>query len=405
MIIRETHIMTFRTIDDLPLAGMTVLLRADLNVPVQDGQVTDSTRLDRLVPTIKDLTGLSAKVVILSHFGRPKNGPDEKNSLRQVVPALAKALGAPVAFGEDCIGDVARRAIRGIDRGQVVVLENLRFHPGEEKNDPAFAKELAKLGDFYINDAFSAAHRAHASTEGLAHLLPAGAGRLMQAELVALAKALGQPRRPVAAVVGGAKISTKLDLLLNMVTKVDMLVLGGGMANTFLYAQGVEVGASLAEKDMADQARAITERAKESGCEILLPKDGVMAREFKAGAASRVVPVGQGAADEMMLDVGPATIAFLKDKLTGAKTLVWNGPMGAFEIAPFDAGTNALAAVVADLTRSGSLLSVAGGGDTVAALEHAGVADAFSYISTAGGAFLEWLEGKELPGVKALDVV
>lgn len=404
MIIRETHIMTFRTIDDLPLAGMTVLLRADLNVPVQDGQVTDSTRLDRLVPTIKDLTGRSAKVVILSHFGRPKNGPDDKNSLRQVVPALAKALGAPVAFGEDCIGDVARRAIRGIDRGQVIVLENLRFHPGEEKNDPAFARELAKLGDFYINDAFSAAHRAHASTEGLAHLLPAGAGRLMQAELVALAKALGQPRRPVAAVVGGAKISTKLDLLLNMVSKVDMLVLGGGMANTFLYAQGVDVGASLAEKDMADQARAITERAKETGCEILLPKDGVMAREFKAGAASRVVPVGQGAADEMMLDVGPATIAFLKDKLAGAKTLVWNGPMGAFEIAPFDAGTNALAAAVADLTRSGALLSVAGGGDTVAALEHAGVADAFSYISTAGGAFLEWLEGKELPGVKALDV-
>ncbi|MFC7332778.1 phosphoglycerate kinase [Rhodocista pekingensis] len=394
--------MAFKTLDDLSVAGKTVLVRGDLNVPVQDGQVSDTTRLDRLAPTLKELAGKGAKVVVLSHFGRPKGGPDAKNSLRQVVPALEAALGLPVAFAEDCVGESARAAIAAIQPGQVVLLENTRFHAGEEKNDPELARQMAALGDIYVNDAFSAAHRAHASTEGIAHLLPSAAGRLMQAELEALGKALARPERPVMAVVGGAKISTKLDLLLNMVTKVDMLVLGGGMANTFLFAQGRPVGKSLAEKDMADQARAIMEKAAASGCEILLPRDGSMAKEFKADAPHRVVPVEQIAEDEMMLDVGPATVEFVGLKLQGAKTVVWNGPMGAFEIRPFDSGTNAVAGLVAALTGDGRVLSVAGGGDTVAALEQAGVAGRFSYISTAGGAFLEWLEGKELPGVKAL---
>lgn len=395
--------MRFKTLDTLDVAGKTVLVRADLNVPVQDGQVSDTTRIDRLVPTLREIAGKGAKVVVMSHFGRPKGGPDTKNSLRQVVPALEAALGAPVAFAEDCVGDKAKAAVDALAPGGVLLLENTRFHAGEEKNDPELAKQMAALGDVYINDAFSSAHRAHASTEGIAHLLPSGAGRLMQAELEALGKALAHPERPVAAVVGGAKISTKLDLLLNMVTKVDMLVLGGGMANTFLFAQGVATGKSLAEKDMAEQARAIMAKAKESGCEILLPKDGMMAREFKAGADHRVVAVGDIAGDEMMLDVGPATVEFVSLKLQGAKTVVWNGPMGAFEIKPFDSGTNAVAGLVAALTKQGRLLSVAGGGDTVAALEQAGVAEAFSYVSTAGGAFLEWLEGKELPGVKALE--
>ena len=395
--------MKFKTLDDLSVSGKTVLVRADLNVPVQDGQVSDTTRIDRLVPTLKEIASKGAKVVVLSHFGRPKGGPDAKNSLRQVAPALEKALGAPVAFAEDCVGPAAEQAVKALPAGGVLLLENLRFHAGEEKNDADFVGRLAALGDVYVNDAFSAAHRAHASTEGLAHRLPAAAGRLMQAELEALGKALAKPERPVAAVVGGAKISTKLDLLLNMVARVDLLALGGGMANTFLYAQGVDVGASLAEKDMADQARAIMARAKEKGCEILLPKDGVVAKEFKAGAANRVAEIGKTAADEMILDVGPATVEFLGLKLQGARTVVWNGPLGAFEIEPFDAGTNAVAGVVAALTRDGRVLSVAGGGDTVAALEHAGAAGSFSYISTAGGAFLEWLEGKELPGVKALE--
>ncbi|HYE50375.1 MAG TPA: phosphoglycerate kinase [Azospirillaceae bacterium] len=395
--------MKFKTLDDLSVSGKTVLVRADLNVPVQDGQVSDTTRIDRLVPTLKEIASKGAKVVVLSHFGRPKGGPDTKNSLRQVAPALEKALGAPVAFAEDCVGPAAEQAVKALPAGGVLLLENLRFHAGEEKNDADFVGRLAALGDVYVNDAFSAAHRAHASTEGLAHRLPAAAGRLMQAELEALGKALAKPERPVAAVVGGAKISTKLDLLLNMVARVDLLALGGGMANTFLYAQGVDVGASLAEKDMADQARAIMARAKEKGCEILLPKDGVVAKEFKAGAANRVAEIGRTAADEMILDVGPATVEFLGLKLQGARTVVWNGPLGAFEIEPFDAGTNAVAGVVAALTRDGRVLSVAGGGDTVAALEHAGAAGSFSYISTAGGAFLEWLEGKELPGVKALE--
>ncbi len=392
----------FNTIDDLDVNGKTVLVRADLNVPMQDGKVSDTTRIDRLAPTLTELAKKGAKVVVLSHFGRPKNGPDAKNSLRNVLDALSAAVGQTVAFGEDCVGDKAKAAIAGAQPGGIVLLENTRFHAEEEKNDPAFAKQIAELGDLYVNDAFSAAHRAHASTEGVAHHLPAAAGRLMQAELEALTKALEKPERPVAAVVGGAKISTKLDLLGNLVRKVDMLALGGGMANTFLYAQGVDVGASLCEKDMADQARAIMETAKASNCELLLPKDFIVAKEFKAGAAHRAVPANGIGADEMALDVGPETVEFLGLKLQGAKTVVWNGPLGAFEIQPFDAGTNAVAGLVAERTAEGGLLSVAGGGDTVAALAHAGVEEKFTYISAAGGAFLEWLEGKDLPGVAAL---
>lgn len=392
----------FNTIDDLDVSGKTVLVRADLNVPMQDGKVSDTTRIDRLAPTLTELAKKGAKVVVLSHFGRPKNGPDAKNSLRNVLDALSAAVGQSVAFGEDCVGDKARGAIAGVQPGGIVLLENTRFHPEEEKNDPAFAKQIAELGDLYVNDAFSAAHRAHASTEGVAQHLPAAAGRLMQAELEALTKALEKPERPVAAVVGGAKISTKLDLLGNLVRKVDMLALGGGMANTFLYAQGVDVGASLCEKDMADQARAIMETAKAANCELLLPKDFIVAKEFKAGAAHRAVPADGIAADEMALDVGPETVEFLGLKLQGAKTVVWNGPLGAFEIQPFDAGTNAVAGLVAERTAEGGLLSVAGGGDTVSALAHAGVEEKFTYISAAGGAFLEWLEGKDLPGVAAL---
>jgi phosphoglycerate kinase len=392
----------FNTIDDIEVNGKTVLVRADLNVPMQDGKVSDATRIDRLAPTLKELSLKGAKVVVLSHFGRPKNGPDAKNSLRHVLDALSAAVGQKVAFAEDCVGQPAKDAIAKVHEGAIVLLENTRFHAEEEKNDPAFAAQLAELGDVYVNDAFSAAHRAHASTEGVARLLPNAAGRLMEAELKALTLALEKPERPVAAVVGGAKISTKLDLLGNMVRKVDMLALGGGMANTFLFAQGVDVGASLCEKDMADQARAIMATAKEANCAILLPTDFVVAKEFKAGAANRVVPANGIGADEMALDVGPATVAFLADKLKAAKTIVWNGPLGAFEIAPFDAGTNAVAKIVADRTEAGGLLSVAGGGDTVAALAHAGAEDKFTYVSAAGGAFLEWLEGKELPGVAAL---
>ncbi|WP_448189381.1 phosphoglycerate kinase [Azospirillum sp. sgz301742] len=392
----------FNTIDDLSVSGKTVLVRADLNVPMQDGKVSDTTRIDRLAPTLKELASKGAKVVILSHFGRPKGGPDAKNSLRHVLGDLSKAVGQEVAFAEDCVGDKAKAAIAAVKPGQMVLLENTRFHAEEEKNDPAFAKQMAELGDLYVNDAFSAAHRAHASTEGVARHLPSAAGRLMQQELEALTKALEKPERPVCAVVGGAKISTKLDLLGNLVGKVDMLALGGGMANTFLYAQGVDVGASLCEKDMADQARAIMETAKKAGCEILLPLDFIVAKEFKAGAASRDVDAKAIGADEMALDIGPKTVEFLGLKIQGAKTVVWNGPLGAFEIKPFDAGTNAVAGLVAKRTQDGQLLSVAGGGDTVSALASAGVEQAFTYVSAAGGAFLEWLEGKDLPGVAAL---
>ena len=392
----------FRSIDDLDVVGKTVLVRGDLNVPVKDGRVTDTTRIDRLAPTLVELAKRGARVVVMSHFGRPKGGPDAANSLRVVLSELERAVGLPVAFAEDCVGPRAKVAIGRTAPGGVVLLENLRFHAGEEKNDKAFARQLAELGDIYVNDAFSCAHRAHASTEAVARLLPSAAGRLMQAELVALTRALEKPVRPVAAVVGGAKISTKLDLLGNLVRRVDLLVLGGGMANTFLFAQGVAVGKSLCESDMAEQARAIAATAKEAGCALILPVDAVIAREFKAGAANEVVKVEAIPADAMMLDVGPASVAHIVEQLGACKTVVWNGPLGAFEIAPFDQGTNAVAQAVAGLTRDGVVLSVAGGGDTVAALGHAGVVESFSYVSTAGGAFLEWLEGKDLPGVAAL---
>jgi phosphoglycerate kinase len=394
---------SFKTLDDLDVAGKTVLVRGDLNVPVKNGQVTDSTRLDRLVPTLIELADKGAKVVVMSHFGRPKGQKNLEHSLKPVVPALSKALGGrSVGFAEDCVGPVAEEAVKALQPGEFLLLENLRFYPDEEKNGEDFAKQLASLGDIYVNDAFASAHRAHASTEAIARMLPNAAGRLMEAELTALTKALEQPQRPVAAVVGGAKISTKLDLLGNLVQKVDKLILGGGMANTFLYAQGTDIGASLCEKDMADAARAIMEKAKAAGCEIVLPTDGVIAPEFKEGAPNQTVMVNAIPAEQMVLDIGPASVEALDKLLDGCKTVVWNGPLGAFEVQPFDTGTTAVARHAAELTGQGKVLSVAGGGDTVAALEHAGVINDFTYVSTAGGAFLEWLEGKDLPGVAAL---
>ncbi len=391
----------FRTIDQLDVAGKRVLVRADLNVPTKDGKVTDTTRIDRSAATIKDLAAKGGRVVILTHFGRPK-GRDDKYSQKLLLEPLAKAIGKPVAWADDCVGPAAEKAVAALEDGEVCLLENVRFHAEEEKNDPGFARQLAALGDVFVNDAFSTAHRAHASTEGLAHLLPAAAGRLMQAELDALGKALDKPERPVAAVVGGAKVSTKLDLLGNLVRKVQYLIIGGGMANTFLFAQGRQVGKSLCEKEMADTARDILAKAKAAGCEIVLPVDAVVAGEFAENAANQVVPVDQVPADTMILDAGPASVADIIACLDRCKTLVWNGPLGAFEIAPFDNATNAVAQAAAERTRQGKLLTVAGGGDTVAALAKAGVEEKFSYVSTAGGAFLEWLEGKELPGVAAL---
>ena len=395
--------MTFHTLDDMDFAGKTALVRVDINVPVENGQVTDATRIERIVPTITHITGAGGKVALLAHFGRPKGQPVPEMSLGQLVPALEAALGQPVGFAENCIGGPAKRAVAAMEAGHVVLLENTRFHEGEEKNDKLFSASLAALGDIYVNDAFSAAHRAHASTEGLAQLLPSCAGRLMEAELKALEAALGAPERPVAAVVGGAKVSTKLDLLSNLITKVDHLIIGGGMANTFLVAKGVEIGKSLAERDMADTARDIMDKAAQSGCTLHLPLDIVVAREFAAGAAHDTLPVGDCPPDAIILDAGPETVAAITGIFGQCKTLVWNGPLGAFEIAPFDAATVAAAQQAAQLTEAGDLVSVAGGGDTVAALNKAGVSDRFSYISTAGGAFLEWMEGKQLPGVAALE--
>lgn len=392
----------FNTIDDLDIDGKVVLTRVDVNVPVENGQVTDSTRIDKIVPTVKDIQAKGGIPVLLAHFDRPKGQRVDSMSLRQILPALESALGQQVIFAEDCIGGTAKRAVAALKPGDVALLENTRFHKGEEENDQTFAASLAALGGAYVNDAFSAAHRAHASTEALARLLNAGAGRLMEAELKALDAALGDPQRPVMAVVGGAKVSTKLELLSNLVTKVDHLVIGGGMANTFLVAQGVEVGKSLAERDMADKARDILERAEASGCRIHLPVDIVVAREFRAGAENETLPVAECPSDAMILDAGPKTVDALREALSACKTLIWNGPLGAFEIEPFDRATNAAAQTAAELTRSGALISVAGGGDTVAALNRAGVAEDFTFISTAGGAFLEWMEGKVLPGVAAL---
>ena len=395
--------MTWKTLDDLDLDGKTVLVRVDINVPVKDGVVTDTTRIERIAPTVQDVMDRGGKPVLLAHFGRPRGKPDPSMSLRVVQPALEAALGVPVRFAEDCVGEAAEAAVAGLAPGEVLLLENTRFHAGEEENDAGFAGRLAALGDVYVNDAFSAAHRAHASTEGIARRLPAAAGRLMEAELSALDRALGSPDRPVVAIVGGAKVSTKLDLLGNLVEKVDHLVIGGGMANTFLAAQGVDVGRSLAEHDMAGTARDILARAEAAGCEVILPSDAMIAREFRAGAEAHVLPVGECPPDAMILDAGPETVGRIEATLASARTLVWNGPLGAFEIPPFDTATLAVARRAAELTAAGALISVAGGGDTVAALNKAGVTDAFSYVSTAGGAFLEWMEGKTLPGVAALE--
>ncbi|GLK63964.1 phosphoglycerate kinase [Paracoccus kondratievae] len=392
----------FNTIDDLDLDGKVVLVRVDVNVPVENGQVTDATRIEKIVPTVKDIQARGGIPVLLAHFDRPKGKRVDSMSLKVVVPTLEKALGQPVKFSEEAIGGPAKRAVADLARGDVLLLENTRFYPGEESNDPTFAASLAALGQAYVNDAFSAAHRAHASTEGIARLLPAAAGRLMEAELKALDAALGNPQRPVVAVVGGAKVSTKLDLLGNLIEKVDHLVIGGGMANTFLVAQGIEVGKSLAERDMADTAREILGKAEQAGCTIHLPVDVVVAREFKAGAENETVAADACPADAMILDAGPATVARITEVFDTSRTLIWNGPLGAFEIQPFDAATNAAAQEAARLTQEGKLISVAGGGDTVAALNKAGVASSFTFISTAGGAFLEWMEGKELPGVAAL---
>ena len=392
----------FRTIDAEKVEGKRVLVRVDLNVPMKAGKVTDATRIERAAPTLSELASKGARVIVLSHFGRPDGKRVPEMSLKPLVEPLSKALGKPVAFAGDCIGPAAEAAVNALKPGEVLLLENLRFHKEEEKNDPAFVGKLAALGDLYVNDAFSAAHRAHASTEGVAHRLPAMAGRLMQAELEALDKALGKPRRPVCAVVGGAKVSTKLDLLGNLVGKVDKLIIGGGMANTFLQAQGFAVGKSLSEKDLGKTALDILEKAKAANCTVLLPLDVVVAGELKAGAPSTVVDATACPDDQMILDVGPKSTALYRKEVGDCATLVWNGPLGAFETKPFDQGTVALAKTVAALTESGKLLSVAGGGDTVAALAAAGVEEKFSYVSTAGGAFLEWMEGKTLPGVAAL---
>ncbi|MES0811944.1 phosphoglycerate kinase [Roseibium sp. SCPC15] len=396
--------MAFKTLDDLTdIAGKRALVRVDLNVPMDGEKVTDTTRIERVLPTIRELSEKGAKVILLAHFGRPKGERVASMSLAPVALAVTDLLGRNVSFAEDCIGEAAADAIGTMADGDVLLLENTRYHKGEEKNDPEFAKALAANGDIYVNDAFSAAHRAHGSTEGIAKLLPAYAGRTMQAELEALGSALGEPVRPVLAVVGGAKVSSKIDLLENLVSKVDMLVIGGGMANTFLAAKGTNVGKSLCEHDLADTAKRIMTAAEKANCEIVLPDDAVVAREFKAGADNETVALDAIPSDAMILDVGAASIETVKGKIDAAKTLVWNGPLGAFEIEPFDKATVAAAKHAAENTKAGRLNSVAGGGDTVAALNHAGAADSFSYVSTAGGAFLEWLEGKELPGVKALE--
>jgi phosphoglycerate kinase len=391
----------FRTLDDLDARGKRIVVRADLNVPAKDGKVTDTTRIDRSAVTIRELAAKGGRVIILTHFGRPK-GRDEKYSQKLLLEPLAKAVGRPVAWADDVIGPDAVEAVNKLKDGDILLMENVRFHPEEEQNDPVFARQLADLGQAYVNDAFSTAHRAHASTEAIARLIPAYAGRLMQAELEALGKALEHPEKPVAAVVGGAKVSTKLDLLGNLVRRVDYLIIGGGMANTFLFAQGVQVGKSLCEKELAGTAREILEKAKAAHCRIMLPTDVVVAGEFAENTPSKVVPVNAVPGDMMILDTGPASAAAIIECLNACKTLVWNGPLGAFEIAPFDAATNAVARAAAQRTKDGKLLTVAGGGDTVSALAKAGVEEQFSYVSTAGGAFLEWLEGKELPGVAAL---
>ena len=395
--------MPVRTLDGVAVAGRRVLLRADLNVPVRDGAISDLTRIERLSPTIRELSAAGARVIVCSHFDRPRGRRVAAMSLRPMAAALGGVLRREVAFADDCVGGAAQTAVDALADGGVLVLENTRFHAGEEANDPAFAAALAGLADLYVNDAFSAAHRAHASTEGVAHILPAYAGRLMQQELEALDAALGNPARPVCAIVGGSKVSTKLELLGNLVGRVDILVIGGAMANTFLAAEGAEVGRSLQEADMHGTARDILAEAKRAGCDVVLPTDAVAAREFKPNPATEIVSARAIPAGSMMLDVGPATVQALKDRLPDIRTLVWNGPLGAFETPPFDAATTALAHAVGEATAQGALRSVAGGGDTVSALRHAGEIERLSYVSSAGGAFLEWLEGKTLPGVAVLE--
>jgi phosphoglycerate kinase len=393
----------FRTLDEADVKGKRVLVRVDLNVPVEHGKVADTTRIERVAPTIREIADRGGKVILMSHFGRPK-GPDPTQSLKLFAPAIADVLKRPVAFAEDCIGEKAAAAVNAMRPGDILCLENTRFHKGEERNDPAFVAALAALGDIFVNDAFSVAHRAHASVAGLASKLPTYAGRTMQDELEALTKVLETPTRPLAAIVGGAKVSTKLDLLGNLLAKVDSLIIGGGMANTFLAALGYSVGTSLCEHDLAPTARDIMAKAKSSGREIVLPVDAVVAKEFRAGAPSRVVAVDSVGSDEMILDIGPRSIEHVCSVLARVKTLVWNGPFGAFELEPFDIGTIEVAEAAAELTAAGKLVTVAGGGDTVAALNAAGVTDRLTYVSTAGGAFLEWLEGKALPGVEVLRV-
>ena len=394
--------MKFRTLDEADAAGKRVLVRVDFNVPMEDGRVSDDTRLRAALPTIQDLRKMSARVILLSHFDRPKGRRVPSMSLKPLAPPLSKLLSVPVAFADDCIGHEALDAVAKLGNGDVLLLENLRFHAGEEQNDPEFARELAMLGDLYVDDSFSTAHRAHASTEGIAHILPSYAGRSMQRELEHLEKALGSPERPVMGVVGGAKVSTKLDLLNNLVGKLQFLAIGGGMANTFLFAQGHDVGASLCEKDMADTAREILGKAKAAGCHIILPTDVVVAEKLASDAPNRVTDLRQIRPEERIFDVGPNSLAQILDAMSQARTLVWNGPLGVFEVPPFDKGTLEAARKAAALAKSGKLVAVAGGGDTVAALNAAGVADDFTFVSTAGGAFLEWMEGKTLPGVAVL---
>ncbi|MCB1884401.1 MAG: phosphoglycerate kinase [Geminicoccaceae bacterium] len=393
----------FRTLDALDAKDRRVLVRVDFNVPMQDGEITDGTRIERGLPTIRELADKGAKVIVMAHFGRPKGRAEPSMSLKPVAEAVGEALGREVAFASDCVGPVAAEAVADLPPGGVLMLENLRFHAGEEKNDPAFAQALADLGDAYVNDAFSCSHRAHASVVGVAERLPAFAGRLMQAEVEALDEALGGAARPAAALVGGAKVSTKLDVLGLILDKVDIVVIGGGMANTFLHAKGEPIGKSLAEKEMAPTALEIMAKAKAKGVEILLPVDAVVAKEFKPNPETRACAVDEVAEDEMILDIGPRSVDAVARKLGEARTLLWNGPMGAFEVPPFDVGTNRVAVAAAELTRTKGLKTVAGGGDTVAALVHAGVLERFSYVSTAGGAFLEFLEGKVLPGIAALE--
>jgi len=391
-----------KTTAGLDLAGRRVLVRTDLNVPMVDGKISDATRLKRVIPGLKNLCEQGAKVIVISHFGRPKGASNAAMSLKPLVPAMSELLGKPVVFAADCIGDAASDSINGMKDGDVVLLENLRFHPGEEANAPNFVKALAKLGDIFVNDAFSTSHRAHASTAGIAQHLPSYAGPLMMEEINALRSALDTPERPTVAIVGGAKVSSKIPVLTNLVAKVDKLIIGGGMANTFLLAQGIEIGKSLAEPDFVATAHEILAAAKVNGCEIILPTDATIAREFKAGVPSETVPVTAVPIDAMILDVGPQSVSHLKDVIASCKTVLWNGPLGAFEVEPFGEGTFSLAKKVSALTQAGQMVSIAGGGDTVAALNAAGVTDNFTYVSTAGGAFLEWLEGRDLPGIVAL---